>query len=145
MELKDDIRQMIFLCEQKGLKAVVDPGQLQRLLDELEAAERDLAKAEKAANHWTHVAIRHKEGEQALAAHVSVLESIINGSDLTDRTEVMSALNSAPETSLARLIAQKQAEVLEQADSRMPVTQASSRIIVRKMARELRRQAEEKK
>lgn len=63
MEPEDDIRQMLFYCEQNGIKAVVDPEQLQRLL-------KRLAKAEEAANHWAEQAAVYKEREQALAAHV---------------------------------------------------------------------------
>lgn len=54
MESEDDIRQMLFYCEQNGIKAVVDPEQLQRLL-------KRLAKAEEAANHWAERAATYKE------------------------------------------------------------------------------------
>lgn len=86
-----------------------------------------------------------RQGRDALAAHVSVLESIINGSDLTDRPHVMSALNSAPETSLARLIAQKQAEALDMAEARLVLAhdRADPWSQLKRMANELRRQSEE--
>lgn len=83
------------------------------------------------------------KNHDALAAHVEALvawaDAYIGTTGLYE--EVESARN-ANTSSLARLKAKWQAEALERADSRMPVTQASSRIIVRKMARELRRQAQ---
>ena len=105
-------------------------------------SERDHYKA-LAESRWDG-AIEANQRADALAAHVEVLSSIINGSDLTDRPHVMSALNSIPGTSLAPLKAQWQAEALEeQAEAYAQQQTLRVSMELQDAADEKRRQAED--
>lgn len=110
---------------------VNDAEVINTLIEERDEYKRKLAKAEKAANHWTQEAISYKEQARTLAAHAERLSELLeraqtgldwyydtypevhSSADGEHAAEVKATLAAAPETSLAKLIAEKQAEVLE--------------------------------
>ena len=120
---------------------------VQRMAEGRRSIGEELAKAEQAANHWTQVAIKHKERAEALTAHVErIIREWNSGDDQfsdewINRTDDI--VEDAPETSLARRDLLKQAEGVEKAAEQISLAGDPDTVRARLLSRanKLRRQA----